>query len=63
MLIFDGGGEGLRRIEGVKADEGIVFEMNGAVGALGQRLAQNLLGAGWAGGDDDHFPTVLFFLA
>jgi hypothetical protein len=37
--------------------------MNRAIGALGQRLAQHLLGARRAGGDHHHLAAVLLLLA
>ncbi len=63
LFIFDGGGKGFCSIESIKSDEGIVFEVDGAVSALGQSFAQHLLGAGRAGSDDHHFSGVLFLLA
>ena len=44
-------------------DEVVVLKMDRAIGALGQRLAQHLLRARRAGGNDDDFAAVLFFLA
>ena len=55
FLFFDGGSEGPGGVGSVQTDEGVVFEMDGAVRALGQRLAQHLLGARRTGGDDDYF--------
>ena len=63
LFVFDGGGEGLGGVEGVEADEGIIFEVDGAVSALSQRLAQHLLGPGGTGGDGDDFSAMLLFLA
>ena len=63
LLILDRSGERLGSIEGVEAHEGGVFEVNGAIGTLGEGLAQDLLCASRAGGDDDNFTAVLFFLA
>ena len=50
-------------VEGIEANESVAFEMDGAVGALGQRLAQNLLRARRAAGDDHDLAAVLFLLA
>ena len=63
LLVFDGGGESFRGIEGVESDESGVFEVDGAVGALGESFAQNLRRTSRAGGDNDDFPAVLFLLA
>ena len=63
FLVFDSGGEGAGGVEGVEADKGIVLEVDGAVGAFGQRFPQDLTGASRAGGDHDHFAGMLFFLA
>ena len=63
LFVFNGGGEGAGRVVGIQADKGIVFQMNGAIGALGQGLAQHLLGARRTGGNDDDFAAVLLFLA
>ena len=62
-FVLDGRREGLSGVEGVERDEAVALEMNGAVGSLGQRLAQHLLRARRAAGDDHHLATVLFFLA
>ena len=43
LLVFDGGGESLRGVERIKPDESVVLEVNGAVRALGESFAQNLL--------------------
>ena len=40
LLIFDGGRERARRVECIKPDERVVFEMDGAVRSLGESLAQ-----------------------
>ena len=63
LFVFDGGSEGAGGVGGVQSDEGIVFQVDGAIRALGQGFTQHLLGARRTGGDDDHFPAVLFFLA
>ncbi len=63
LLVLDGGGDGLGRVEGVEADELVVFEVDGAIRALGQRLAQHLLGARRAARDHDYFSLMLFPLA
>ena len=59
-FILDRRGKGARNVEGVQGDEAVVFQMNGAVGALGQRLAQHLLRPRRTGGDHHHFAAVLF---
>ena len=38
LFVFDGRGEGLGDVEGVQPDKAVVFKMDGAVRALGQRL-------------------------
>ena len=63
FFVFDSGGKGAGGIGGVQSNESVVFKMDGAVRALRQGFAQNLLGARGTGGDDDHFSAVLFFLA
>src|SRR5436305_67184 len=45
LLILDGSSECLGGVDGVERNEAGIFQMNGAVGSLGQRLAQYLLGA------------------
>ena len=60
LFVFDGRGKGLGRVERIEADELVVFEMNGAIRALGQRLAQHLLGPRRTAGNDHHFAFVLF---
>ncbi len=63
FFVFDRGGKGAGGVGGVEADEGIVFKMDGAIRALGQGFAQNLLGARRTGCNDHHFAAVLLFLA
>ena len=48
------------RIERVQPDELVVLQMNRAIRALGQRLAQHLLRPRRTAGDDDDFALVLF---
>ena len=40
----------------------VVLQVNGAIGALGQRFAQDLAGARRAGGNHHYFAGVLFLL-
>ena len=63
FFILDGRREGLRGIKGIESDEGIVFEVDGAVRALGQGFAQHLLRTRRAGSDDHHFSSMFFSLA
>jgi hypothetical protein len=63
LLVFDCGGESFCGVEGVEADEGIVLQMNRAVGAFCQCLPQNLRGSRGAGRDYDDFSAMLLFLA
>src|SRR5262249_1058038 len=63
LLFFDSSGESLRGIEGIESDKRVVLEMNSAIGALGQCLAENLLRTRWPGGDHDHLAAVLLLLA
>ncbi len=50
-----------RTVKGVEAREGFVFEENGAIRALGQRLAQHRLHPRWSGRQRDHLAAVLLF--
>ena len=61
-FFFDRLGQGARGVQGVKSCEAIVFQMNGAVGSLGQRLAQHLLRPRRTGGDHHHLATIFFLL-
>ena len=61
-LFLDRGGKSSSCIECIEANERVVFEMNGAIGALGQSLPQDLLGAGGAGGDYDNVSAVFLLL-
>ena len=63
VLVLDRRRKGLGGVEGVERDEAVAFQMDGAIGALGQGLAQYLLRARRAAGDDHHFSAVLLFLA
>ena len=63
VFVLDRSREGLRGIEGIEGNEAVAFQMDGAVGALGQRLAQNLLRARRAAGDDHYLAAMLFLLA
>ena len=62
LLIFNGRKEGLRGVEWVQPDESMVFQVDRAIGALGEGLTQNLGGTGRASGDHNHFSAVFFFL-
>ena len=62
MLVFDGGGEGFGSVEGIQTHKAGVFQVDGAVSALGQPFAQHLLRPRRPGGDDYYFAAVLFFL-
>ena len=62
FFVFYGGGKSSRRVRRIQADEGVVFQVDGAVRALGQSFAQHLLGPRGTGGDYHDFPAVLFFL-
>ena len=63
FFLFDGSGEGSGGIESVQTNERVVFQMDGAVRALRQRLAQNLLRPRRTGGNDNYFAPMLLFLA
>src|SRR5207237_3001161 len=62
LLILDGSSECLGGVDGVERNEAGIFQMNGAVGSLGQRLAQYLLGARRSGSNRYYFAAVFFFL-
>ena len=47
----------------IGARQAIVFDVNGAIGAARQRLAQHLGHARGSGRADDHFPAVLLLQA
>ena len=61
-LILDRSGESPGGVRGVEGCKGIVFQMDGAIGALGQAFAQHLLRARRAGGDYNDFPSMFLFL-
>ncbi len=63
LFIFNRGDESFGHIEGVQADKAVIFQMNGAIRALGQPFPQHLLRTRGPGGDDYDFAGVLFFLA
>ena len=42
LLVLDGGGKRSRSVESIQPDECIVFQMDRAIGSLGQRLANRL---------------------
>src|SRR5947209_9439546 len=62
VLVLNRSRECLGGIEGIQPDKGVVFQMNGTVSALGQRLAEYLGGTGRSRRDYNHFAPVLFFL-
>ena len=57
---FSAAASRLRRASGSKLLELFVFDMDGAVGAFGQRFADGLRGARRPGAKRDHFAAVLF---
>ncbi len=56
----DGGGQDAGGSQGIEGAH-FLFNMDGAVGAFGQRLADGLGGAGGSGAQGDHLSAVLFF--
>ncbi len=63
LFLFDGGGERLGRAERIEQIKFVVGDVDAAVGALGQRFLDGLLGALGAHGNRDHFAAVLFLEA
>ena len=63
ILILHRGSKRLRGIEGVKTDKGIAFQVDGAVRALSEPLAQHLLRARGTAGDNHDLASVLLLLA
>ena len=63
VLVLDGSSKGPRSVESIETDKDIVFQVDGAVGALSQGFTQHLAGPGRPGRDGYDFPAVFFLLA
>ena len=57
---FGGFGQQLGHAQRIEGRQIFFFDVNGAIGALGQRFANGLRGARGSGAQRDHFAAVLF---
>ena len=63
LLVLDGSGQHLGKVQRIEGDEPVILQVNGSVSTFGQGFAQHLLRARRSGGDDHDFAAMLLALA